>query len=78
MILNQVMTMLTIVYLIHDEWRFVSQAQRIVEVGSEVLFLAACIVLQQFVDVKHGEQAQRMIELSFFITISALILLNLV
>ena len=57
MMMNQLLTLAMAAYLLHDSNLFESRSQKVVEVGSEVLFLTSCLFLQQFTNLEYGKIA---------------------
>ena len=46
LIVCHITTLMTAIYLVTDRQRFETQAQRAVEIGSEIFFYVSCIILQ--------------------------------
>ena len=74
---SQLLTLTKAAYLICENLRFESPAQRLVEFVSEAVLLAMCTVLQQFADTSWAVQSQLFIQETFIAAFASLILLNL-
>ena len=75
-IVNQILTLATIMYLTYDSHLIFAKGQRNIKAGSEALFLFTCIFLQQYTDSTLSEKAKDANQILFFIAFGVLVFLN--
>ena len=76
MLIHQILSMMTAVYLIRDKQMFASRSLRLAEVASEFLLLFTSAFIQQCIRIDYSDESRLALQTWIFIAIGLLVILN--
>ena len=76
MVIHQVLSMATLIYMSKDKHMFETQLMRFAEVVSEFLLLSSSLLIQQCIRIDYDDEVRSALTIAIFVAIGALTTLN--